>query len=223
MLVLILPQLIAGLENATLAAGVTAASVTCDHARSCVLLPGGGDSLTATAWAVLKQSSANKTGWSELRVDSREGVDDRLAAYGAGYVEGALTTVGNWQQFRNYFETTFSNTSDPLYFESRRFLEDNDAFMNVSCQDPKPEWSGKCLVWAQLDGLVAGHQEHAAPAEAMSRLDFLFVNALVDISSLIHKPFAMSEWTAERAARHLRLTTQYASAAHLHNVSTRLN
>ena len=201
MLFMLLP--LARLENAS-----TTASVTCNSARICKLLPGGGESPTATAWAVFKQSSANRTGCSELRVYSREGVEDVVAAYGAGYVEGALTTVGNWQQFRNYFETTFSNTTDPLYLDSRHFLEANDAFMISVCRSPTPVWSGRCLIWAQLYGLVAGHQAHAAPAHAMSRLDFLFVNALVDISSLIHKPFAMSDWTAERAARHLRLTTQ---------------
>ena len=74
---------------------------------------------------------------------------------------------------------------------------------------------------AQLDGLVAGHQ-HAAAARpaaarpALTRLDFLFVNALVDLSSLIHKPFsADADWTAERAARHLKLTTHCSAVVRL--------
>lgn len=159
-----------------------------------------------TAWATLKLTG-NVTGWSELHVGSRDGEDDLTAAFGAGYVEGALTTVGNWQQLANYIETTFNSTADPLYIESSQFLEANDAFMRSGCHVPKPEWRSRCLVWAQLDGLIAGHQAHAAPQHAMSRLDFLFVNALVDLSSLIHKPFAMADWTAERAARHTRLTT----------------
>ena len=182
-----------------------AASVSCNRSH-CALQPGGGQSASATAWAVLNLSG-NVTGWSELRVESREGEDDLTAAFGAGYVEGALTTVGNWQHLQNYYETTFNTTSDPLYIQSRRFLEDNDAFMRAGCLSPTAEWHERCLVWAQLDGLIAGHQAQAATAHAMSRLDFLFVNALVDISSIIHKPFAMDDWTAQRAARHTRLTT----------------
>ena len=44
-------------------------------------------------------------------------------------------------------------------------------------------WHQVGLVWTQLDGLVAGSAPH------LTRLDLLLVNAIVDLSSLIHSPF----------------------------------
>eukprot|EP00966_Prymnesium_polylepis_P281799 6511865-Prymnesium_polylepis.1 len=113
------------------------ASVTCDATRSCELQRGGGRSATASAWAALKLSG-NSTGWSELHIESREGEDDATAAFGAGFVEGALTTVGNWQQWRNYYTTTFNSPADPIYVESSRFLQANDDFMRDGCREPSP-------------------------------------------------------------------------------------
>ena len=140
-------------------------------------------------------------------------------AYAAGLAEGALTVAGSRAQWRSQFETTFPNgTGDPLYVESKAFLLSNDAFMNSTCSGAVAASREQvCNVWAQFDGLVTGHAQAAAAdgVAPISRLEFMFVNALVDLSSLIHKPFADGEWTAARAARHAKLTTHCSSIVRL--------
>ena len=44
-------------------------------------------------------------------------------------------------------------------------------------------WRQVGLIWTQLDGLIAGSAPH------LTRTDLLLVNAMVDLSSLIHSPF----------------------------------
>ena len=192
------------------------ASVWCSTPSNCVLKLGSFDS-NATAWA-LAEFSSNATGWSVVKVYSNAAAPSTLQAFAAGYVEAALSTEGASQQARSYRETTFpgGGSSDALFNEASTFVEANDRFMNQSCAAGpaavSKEWRGRCLVWAQLDGLVAGHNAHAAKEHALNRLDFLFINGLVDLSSIIHKPFAsIEEWTAESANEYTKRVTHCSS------------
>lgn len=196
------------------AAAAEAASVSC-AARRCGPVRRGAANASATASAVF-DDSVDAKGWAALRVATREGAADDDAAFAAGYIEAALTTRRSAQHLRSYFETTFPNgTGDPLYAAARDFLEANDAYMRRQCASGTAARGARCLVWAQLDGLVAGHAAHAAAADALTRLDFLFANALVDLSSVIHKPFLKEEWTAERAALYTRRTTHCSAIVRL--------
>lgn len=188
-------------------------SVHC-QGRVCALFEGKVPN--ATAWATFTDS-VNQTGWAQLHVHSNAAASALNQAFAAGYLEASITTVRTFQHKQNMFEETFSSpvSSDKAYVEAAKFLTDNDAFVSEQVRTATLNgqvtdadfWLQVGLVWEQLGGMVQGHKEHASPPHQMTRLDFLFVNALVDLSSLIHKPFAENEWTIGRIAEFKRKTT----------------
>jgi hypothetical protein len=133
---------------------------------------------------------------------------DELQAYGAGFVEGVLTSARIHQHFSSFYEATFGgNDSSIVLPAATSFVEKNDAYMASRTNSSKddPWWHQAALVWKQLDGLIDGYNSCAD--KKLARLDFLLMNAVVDLSSIIHKPFANEEWTKERVVDYERRTT----------------
>ena len=76
------------------------------------------------------------------------------------------------------------------------FVQQNDAFVKASILSAAPTadpyWYHVALTWEHLAGLVAGY-EASGQEPLLSRTDFLLLNAMVDLSSIIHRPFLNSE------------------------------
>jgi hypothetical protein len=142
-------------------------------------------------------------------VHSNPEIADELQAYGAGFTEGVLTSARIHQHYSSFYEATFGgNDSSIVLPEATAFVEQNDAYMlsKMNTSNANDQWWHQAgLVWKQLDGLIDGY--NSVSQKKLTRLDFLLMNAVVDLSSIIHKPFADEEWTKERVVDYERRTT----------------
>lgn len=188
----------------------TAIVLHCNN-RTCKSVPAGSAEWTARA---SYNDSVEAIGWGSLEVVSNGKMADEDQAFAAGWAEGAVTWQRIIDHHRSFMEATFKNDS-ASYKTAVDFVTKNDEYVRTQVAaspggtDRKAFWRQLGLIWIQLDGLVAGHAAHAplAGAPSLTRLDFLLINAVVDLSSIIHKPFAEDDWTRERAARYTRETT----------------
>jgi len=191
---------------------------------SCRLVQGAA-AKGASAWAVFEDTVAER-GFASLRVTGSSGKDDKEMAFAGGVVEGALTATRTAQHFNTSFASEFgASGGDPSTWKvAQEFLSDNDNYVRAQIAvqaETSAYWKQVALVWAQLDGLIEGHRLAGlrlggAPVAALDRIAFLFVNALVDLSSVVDKPFAhrngvlptdVREWTASDAASFVDRTT----------------
>eukprot|EP00930_Biecheleria_cincta_P101505 TRINITY_DN93154_c0_g1_i1.p1 TRINITY_DN93154_c0_g1~~TRINITY_DN93154_c0_g1_i1.p1 ORF type:complete len:573 (+),score=69.68 TRINITY_DN93154_c0_g1_i1:82-1800(+) len=163
----------------------------------------------AAAWGEF-EDSIDTQGFGLLRIAGREGLDPKTMCYAAGVVEGAITAVRTSQHVNNSLSAEFED-APALWIKAKEFLEDNDNYvreMVAAKESSSNYWYHISLIWAQLDGLLAGHNlaragGWASNAAPLTRTHLLFVNALVDLSTVISKPFAsddVARWTAEEVA-----------------------
>ncbi|CAJ1446477.1 unnamed protein product, partial [Effrenium voratum] len=150
----------------------------------------------------------NTTGWARLHVrgiHKGSTLNDRLRlAFAAGYVEAALTAERTWQHWQNLFHDSYSNRTE--YQKVKDFVVANDAFArsNINRSAASDEyWAEVAVLWAQLDGLVAGHAASCGEL-CIGLTEFLFLQAEQDLSSVQNIP---SEWTYASAAAYTRETT----------------
>ena len=179
--------------------------------KTCTTVTDPGADWTAKA-------SYNETveaiGWGTLDVTTNADENDDDQAFAAGFAESALTWERTSQHRHTFMEATFANDSKS-YDAATQFVLANDQWVLEQLKAPpggdeqSEWWNQLSLIWAQLDGLIAGHAayDHSAHITALTRLDFLLLNAVVDLSSVIHKPFLEHEWTPERAAAYTRRST----------------
>eukprot|EP00854_Cymbomonas_tetramitiformis_P012788 gene12788-15116_t len=134
----------------------------------------------------------------------------------AGYVEGALTPELIHNHWSNFYEATFGDDlNGSRYAIASSFVTDNDQYIQKHIQTANltdPYWYQVQLIWSQLDGLIAGYKavHDAQRLPPLSRLDFLLLQAMVDLSSLIHRPFMDEKhatWTYDLAKAYMRHTT----------------
>lgn len=156
------------------------------------------------------QDSLNQTGWSKLHVrgiSKGKTLDDKLrVAFAAGYVEGAMTSERTWQHWQNFLQYAYQNESSPEYVKAKDFLTANDNFVRDQIQSSLGSsdeyWQEMAIVWAQLDGLVAGNAATCGPGKCLDLNVFLFLQAEQDLDSIAPPP---SEWTMESAAEYTRV------------------
>eukprot|EP00931_Biecheleriopsis_adriatica_P095125 TRINITY_DN68753_c0_g1_i1.p1 TRINITY_DN68753_c0_g1~~TRINITY_DN68753_c0_g1_i1.p1 ORF type:complete len:557 (-),score=92.09 TRINITY_DN68753_c0_g1_i1:27-1697(-) len=166
----------------------------------------------------LFQDSIATTGWAKLRVIGRS--RERLKmAFAAGFVEGALTAERTYQHMSSYQLAAF-NTSSPnhtaAWQEASAFLLENDQFVRQQIRNSAttdPYWAELQLVYAQLDGLLAGNNEVCGRlgGVCLNHIDYLFLQAEQDLSNIIHKPFADDQWTEAAAADYARMGSHCSS------------
>ena len=207
-----------GASAGAAAAGAAASELSCwcTQATAACQCTDGAFNTTATAWGSFADT-VEDSGWGELHIHSSSNAADADQAFAAGFVEGRLTAPRTAQHRQSFMEATFGGADNATLFPiAKTFLEANDAYVTGRIQNASmlggPDasyWHQVSLVWAQLEGLRAGHNSVAA--QPLTRLDFLLVNAVVDLSSLINKPFADDEWTEERAVDYARKTTHCSS------------
>mmetsp|Transcript_33757 Transcript_33757/g.78015 ORF Transcript_33757/g.78015 Transcript_33757/m.78015 type:complete len:554 (-) Transcript_33757:168-1829(-) len=166
------------------------------------------------------QDSLEHIGWSKLHVRGRprsETPKDKLRlAFAAGFVEGAVTATRTYQHKLSYYNATFKAGDDATFEEAAAFLTQNDQFVRASMARNISDkyWSEMAIVWAQLDGLVAGNSAVCGQS-CVTLLDFLFLQAEEDLSNIIHKPYSEEEWTIERASEFTRRSTHCSSIIRL--------
>lgn len=174
-----------------------------------------GSAPGATVYGVFDDTVAEK-GFATLRISGSVGKQAKELAFAAGVVEGYLTAERTAQHFNTSFGAEFgaSGEKGDLWKRARLFLTENDAYVRGKIQEASVDsyWQQVDLVWAQLDGLVDGHRLAAQQGARAAPLDFsafLFMNALVDLSTVISEPFAtdISAWRAEDVARYSAATS----------------
>ena len=134
-------------------------------------------------------------------------------AFAAGFAEGALTAERCYQHKLSY-EKAYYRGNETHYAVAARFLTRNDQFVRENLQKPDEWWAEMAIVWAQLDGLVAGNAATCGK-NCLTLLDFLFFQAEQDLYDVVEDPFALDEWTLERAAEFTRKTSHCSSIVRL--------
>lgn len=181
----------------------TSVAVHCVQ-RTCTTVSSGSHLWTAKA---TYNESVERLGWGTLEVFSNAAASDEDQAFAAGYAESMVTFQRTLDHHKTFMEATFKgdNHSHSLAID---FVTKNDAYVRdqTAATNGTSEWWRQLgLIWTQLDGLVAGH---ASAGGQLTTLDFLLMNAVVDLSSVIHKPFASAaQWTEESAKEYTRKTT----------------
>ena len=111
-----------------------------------------------------------------MKTNPRSGATDKELAYAAGYLEGSLNPVGNWDCYLSNV-AQYSNGTPPA--QELDFLTQNYLWTKDMSQR-KPEqvvyWTNVELVLTQLDGMVRGHNDHCTPDKKMTLMDFILVN-----------------------------------------------
>ncbi|CAE7577257.1 plbB [Symbiodinium sp. CCMP2592] len=168
------------------------------------------------------QDTVEQVGWAKLHIHGRPrspgsqiSQKDRLRlAFAAGFAEGAMTTKRSYEHKLSYRQAYFKGNYTS-YAEAESFLMQNDRFVREKIKSAEDDWWAEiAIVWAQLDGLVAGNAA-ACGQNCLSLLDFLFFQAEQDIYNIVKVPFAEDEWTLKRAAEFTRETSHCSSIIRL--------
>lgn len=136
------------------------------------------------AWGVFYDNITH-SGWAELGLRTSSEVPDLQQAFAAGYWEGAATRERIWQLWRVI-------QHDHDHNAVLEYLEKQDAFLrqrveHVSYHSTSPEdqyWFNVALVVAQLDGLLAGYNEHSPPNERLTVRDLWLMNSDGDVMDI---------------------------------------
>lgn len=168
------------------------------------------------------QDTVEQVGWAKLHIHGRTrspsfqiSQKDRLRlAFAAGFAEGAMTAKRSYEHKLSYRQAYFKGNYTS-YAVAESFLMQNDRFVREKIKSPVDDWWVEiAIVWAQLDGLVAGNAA-ACGQNCLSLLDFLFFQAEQDLYNVVKVPFAEDEWTLKRAAEFTRETSHCSSIIRL--------
>ncbi|CAE7226081.1 plbB [Symbiodinium microadriaticum] len=168
------------------------------------------------------QDTVEQVGWAKLHIHGRTrspsfqiSQKDRLKlAFAAGFAEGAMTAKRSYEHKLSYRQAYFKGNYTS-YAVAESFLMQNDRFVREKIKSPVDDWWVEiAIVWAQLDGLVAGNAA-ACGQNCLSLLDFLFFQAEQDLYNVVKVPFAEDEWTLKRAAEFTRETSHCSSIIRL--------
>ena len=125
--------------------------------------------------------SGNVTGWNALNItaNTKSAPSDRVAAYAAGFVEGALTPDMINLQWRNLN----LGQVDPAV---QSFVEANTKWVTSQVAEHAATdeyWASVGLVYAQYDGLVAGYRADKAHA-VLTPLQILLIGMSVELDDV---------------------------------------
>ena len=172
---------------------VKRASVLCTPSSTgaggfdCVL--GAADAAAWTARASLS-NDMNTTGWGTLAVEANAAApSDAVAAFGAGYVEAALTADLidlTWQNMRSQ-----ASPSDAAL----AFVEANTAWVRAQAAAAAAAaetdataadtyWASVANVYAQLDGIAAGYDAHRGALQHLTPTQLLLLGMTVELGDV---------------------------------------
>eukprot|EP00929_Paragymnodinium_shiwhaense_P052943 TRINITY_DN26506_c0_g1_i1.p1 TRINITY_DN26506_c0_g1~~TRINITY_DN26506_c0_g1_i1.p1 ORF type:complete len:574 (+),score=131.43 TRINITY_DN26506_c0_g1_i1:76-1797(+) len=132
----------------------------------------------------------HEEGWSKIWVYALPNVDDDLAMYAAGYLEGFLMADKIKAAFENAYWDWFSGDQADKTNASAVYvwLQENDAWMrqqvaeHAKMASSPPLWRHVSLLLAQLDGLAAGL---AGAGSSLKYMDVVLLQADGDLEELV--------------------------------------
>ncbi|KAK3587635.1 hypothetical protein CHS0354_032843 [Potamilus streckersoni] len=102
----------------------------------------------------------NETGWSYLSLTSNGSFPDKIQAYGAGYVEGALTREEITQHWMNTRDGYCPEPYNPYCQRLHAFLQENLDWMKKMIKDnagTDPYWHMVEMLLYQVSGITDGY------------------------------------------------------------------
>lgn len=142
--------------------------------------------MSGSAWGEF-QELRERTGWTILDIVSNKAKPDQEQAYAAGFLEGALTQLLIWDNFRNFA----NGTAFPMPQKLNDFILAQDKWVRSNAQNPSENvdyWKQVGLVLKQLDGLFDGYTQYASASQQIPYVQFLALQLnweLGDISTAI--------------------------------------
>lgn len=133
--------------------------------------------------------TVNSTGWASLWVATSSAYDENVQAFAAGMAEGVLS----WERIRQYWANYQANeypSGQPspalraFVSKQLQWVRSNTAAALSNPAAAAPFWRGMARVMRQFDGLVAGYERGAGPAQALTELDLYLLNAVGDLIDL---------------------------------------
>lgn len=167
-------------------------------AFSCALGPVDGTAWTARATLT---NEMNTTGWGTLTVEANPAApSDAVAAFGAGYVEAALTADLidlTWQNMRSQ---AAPSPKALAYVTANTAWVRAQAAAGVAAGDAY--WSSVANVYAQLDGIAAGYNAHRGGLNQLTSTQLQLLGMTVELGDIeqIVDPAARPDYAAMSAS-----------------------
>jgi len=133
------------------------------------------------------EPSQKETGWAKLHTET-QGKDDAAAAFGAGFVEGALTAGLIYDLWSN--NVAMGNVPSPqvqqFIAEQKAFIESKVLAAAEGSGDEAQYWKHVGLTYQQLQGQVAGYNAAASEASmpALTEDVFRVLNWQMDLDDM---------------------------------------
>lgn len=131
-------------------------------------------------------SSFLSQGWDKLYLTTRAGNDDKIQAYAAGYLEGAITTNQIFNHYMNTFTETWKDNNGQVTENVLNFLQQQDAYVRNLIQNYNPDSpydKAMLNVYTQFRGLMDGYNNNTENKK-LSLVDFHTMNAFGDLSDI---------------------------------------
>lgn len=125
------------------------------------------------------------TGWAFLTVTSNSSYDDYDQMYGAGYLEGSITTDLIWAYYNNIFVGEYNSTEmSPAVSE---WIQINLKYMTAMiAENPNDTyWQHVSLILTQLTGVMDGYNAHVNQSLQLGILDFMLINMDGDMADVM--------------------------------------
>jgi hypothetical protein len=142
------------------------------------------------------QNNNNITGWANFDVETNGAMEDEYQAYGAGYIEGALTTELIYNSWMTQLEYFYSGTYSAVGAEwlakndlwvrtqvgsCKGLIRGTDVYASQDCD----YWYQIGLVLTQLDGMYQGYNDHCDSDKVLSYNIFLWIETNADIDDIL--------------------------------------
>lgn len=139
------------------------------------------------AWGVF-DDEIMKTGWGDLTIKTSSSHPDLVQAYAAGYLEGALTKERIWQMAR-VIAHSHHDSVEPFFKQQESYLRQKMAAVNPTSKDVENAyWHNIALVVTQLDGVLAGYNEHVPANQHITMFHLWLMNSDGDIMDIERIP-----------------------------------
>lgn len=128
----------------------------------------------------------NSSGWARLHLNGTASASPADAAYGVGYLEGALSQHSIYMAFTNMWHQFFGATPNPPT-KLVDFVEQNWAWVQEQAEEAaadSPYWAAVQTVSQQQAGLMAGYLAVAPASELLTSFQFLCLQLDGDMETL---------------------------------------
>lgn len=130
------------------------------------------------------EASLETTGWDKLYLQTFSDYSDEILAYGAGYLEGAITTERIYNHWVNLNKETWGKEGMPE--NVLKYIKENDEFTRNYKKDDyiNNEYdSAVVLTYKQLLGLLDGYNDHTT-FKKLTIVELQTINAFGDMEDI---------------------------------------